>query len=126
MEINDETLDEVGSVTNFLESAKDAKIEKDDSDQEDYSMRTGYLDVIKISHRDRASSQDDGKYARFKQDEDYYNPNTGQTDRQKPMEEIEIIRKKGLSNGVIIFDRKRTVNFETGKYSHYFSELRKD
>ena len=46
--------------------------------------------------------------------------------RGNPPRDSEIIRKSGLDNGVVLFKRKRTLNFETGKYPQYFMDLRVD
>lgn len=43
-----------------------------------------------------------------------------------PPKDSEIIRKEGLSNGVVLHKGKRTLNFETGKYPQYFMDLRVD
>lgn len=119
----DDVLDNTPTMTNFLESAQKAKFEED-TNSDDYRMKTGYLDVIIINRG--GDTQNNNKYTRFKQDEDYYNPDVGAKDRMNPMEEVEIIRKQRLSNGIVMFDRKRTVNVETGKYANYFQELRKN
>jgi hypothetical protein len=60
------------------------------------------------------------------QDDDYFNKETGTNDPNKPSKEIEMLRKEGLSNGVLVVDRKRICNFETGKYPEYYLDLRKD
>lgn len=49
----------------------------------------------------------------------YYNIDT-------PEKDSEAIRKEGLSNGVVLEDRKRVANFETSPYGEYFMDLRHD
>lgn len=41
------------------------------------------------------------------------------------MKENEIIRKEGLSNGVVTYNGKRLCNFENGKSKVYYEELKK-
>jgi hypothetical protein len=84
-------------------------------------MRPGYLDVNMVTKRSKGRNMH-----RFKQDDDFYNPNIGSNDVQQPTKEMEILRKEGLSNGIVTFDNKRTVNFETGSYPEFFNALRKD
>jgi hypothetical protein len=84
-------------------------------------MRTGYLDVHVVNRR-----KDIDRKHRFKQDDEFFNVNEGSSDRNFPLKDLEILRKEGLSNGLIMFDRKRTANIESGKYSKYYTELRKD
>lgn len=66
------------------------------------------------------------KSHKMKQDDDFYNPQVGSNDINKPVKELEIIRKEGLSNGIVTYDRKRICNFETGDFPEYYEDLRKD
>ncbi len=60
------------------------------------------------------------------QDEDYFNPKGKSSDANIPGKEIEIIRQEGLSNGIVLVNKKRTANVETGEFTEMFSDLRKD
>ena len=42
-----------------------------------------------------------------------------------PAESVEQIRKQGLSNGIVLTDKKRSCNFETAKYAQIYLSLEK-
>jgi hypothetical protein len=64
--------------------------------------------------------------SRSTQDDDFFNKETGSSDPNQPLREIEMLRKDSLSNGVVIVDRKRILNVETGNFPAYYMDLRKD
>ncbi len=64
--------------------------------------------------------------AMSKQNEDYFNLSPESSDHDKELEEIEMKRKEDLSNGVVLVNRKRILNFETGSFPGYYLNLRND
>ena len=70
---------------------------------------------------------------KLRQDDEYYNPNVGvtfffiqNTDPNKPPSDSEGNRKKEISNGMLLSNKKRTINVETGKYKDIYGSLSKD
>jgi hypothetical protein len=99
----------------------------------DKEIKPGFLDVNFVDNKGKFyRNERRNKYPRFVQkfmagqDEDFYNKDSGSTDPNNPTKEIEIIRKEGVSNGIILVDKKRICNFETSKYPEYYMDLRKD
>ncbi len=52
--------------------------------------------------------------------DEYYNP-TSNSNHEKVLSQIELLRQEELSNGVVLRAGKRTGNFETGTYSDILS-----
>ncbi len=64
---------------------------------------------------------------RFSQQSDeYFNPNLTNTDLSNPGKDSEMIRQEGLSNGIVLSNKKRTANFETGEFPEMYLDLKKD
>lgn len=99
----------------------------------DNEIRPGFLD-INYTNKGRVKKNRNNRKLNFRfmqksmsgQDEDFFNKDSGATDPNYPTREIEMIRKDGVSNGIILVNKKRICNFETSKYPEYYMDLRKD
>jgi hypothetical protein len=50
------------------------------------------------------------------QSNDFVNPNPKNTNYNQPLEDSEMLRQIGLSNGSVLVNNVRTFNFETGEF----------
>ncbi len=96
-----------------------------------YVNNPGFMDSDKLINKISLNKSKRVNNFRFAQtnspiDNDYLNPDAGSTDPMKPGEHYETIRRRGVSNGVVLNNRRRTVNFEDGILSEMYLELRKD
>lgn len=125
--------DEIASIpTNFMESKTEIKKLRGNRlfgrPRRVNKVRRGYLDVNMV-YSGKLSRHPGYRFLQkslSRQDDDYYNKENGSSDPNIPSKEIEMLRKESLSNGVLIVDRKRTCNVETGKYPEYYLDLRRD
>ncbi len=114
---------------NFIEKVKVKKAEPSTNDF--YMKSPGYMDSDRLLSRSPVFGKNHLPRFRFSQtnspiDNEYLNQLSGSTDPLKPALHYEQVRKQGTSNGVLLNNKRRTVNFETGDYPEMFSELRKD
>ncbi len=94
----------------------------------DKKARKGFLDVNMI-YSGKLSRHPNFRFLQKSlsgQDDDFFNKENGSSDPSLPSKEVEMLRKESLSNGVLVVDRKRTCNVETGKYPEYYLDLRRD
>lgn len=125
--------DEIASIpTNFIESKTEIKKLRNQrlwSRSKPFNkVRRGYLDYNLI-YSGKLSRHPGYRFLQKSlsgQDDDYYNKENGSSDPNVPSKEVEMLRKESLSNGVLVVDRKRTCNVETGKYPEYYLDLRRD
>lgn len=115
--------------SNFIETKKYSQITDLREKMRNFRSRKakpGYLDMNLVF----SGNAKKHPVFRFKslsrQEDDFFNRDSHTSDPNSPLKEIEMLRKENLSNGVLIIDRKRTCNFETGKYPSYYLDLRKD
>jgi hypothetical protein len=114
---------------NFLENIK---VKKSEPNQNDYYMHTaGFMDSDNFIKRGLTSfKKNDSTRYRFSQaspiDNEFLNSGAGSNDPLVPAKHHEEIRRKDISNGVLLNRRRRTVNFETGDYPEMFLDLKKD
>lgn len=114
---------------NFIEKVKVKKPEP--KANEYYIKNPGYMDSDSLLNKSQTSKKNVSPKFRFAQTNspiafEFLNPEAGSTDPLKPAIHYEEIRKKGTSNGILLNNRRRTVNFETGQYPEMYLELRKD
>ncbi len=128
------TGDEIASIpeTNFVETKSEigrlSKRKFWSKGKMERKVRRGYLDV-NVAYSGKLSRHPNYRFLQKSlsgQDDDYYNKENGSSDPNTPSKEIEMLRKESLSNGVLVLDKKRTCNVETGKYPEYYLDLRRD
>jgi hypothetical protein len=113
---------------NFIQKIKAKKPEPNDNEY--YMKNPGYMDSDSFFKNSKLDKNSLPKF-RFSQtnspiDNEFLNPNAGSTDPMRPPIHIEEVRRKGTSNGVLLNNKRRTVNFETGIYPEMYLELKKD
>lgn len=121
----DDSLDNLG----FLQKGTLIKKEEEHLEKEnnlnEYSG-PGYIDSSYMKIGTKIINSDDFKFKENSSPEDQFeNVRYTKNDPFNPAASRELIRKNGLSNGVILNDRRRTCNFETGKYLQYYDALKR-
>lgn len=121
----DDSLDNLG----FLQKGTLIKKEEEHLEKEnnlnEYSG-PGYIDSSYMKIGTKITSSEDFKFKENSSPEDQFeNVRYTKNDPFNPAASRELIRKNGLSNGVILNDRRRTCNFETGKYLQYYDALKR-
>tara|TARA_B110000914_G_C15299184_1_gene370233 strand:- start:172 stop:699 length:528 start_codon:yes stop_codon:yes gene_type:complete len=118
----------------FLQKGTAKKIEEEDSNNNsnnDLPSRYSGAGFVNPTHQN-VSVRSQGQYTRFKQAKEYDdaqnqfdNLHYQKNERNNPAQSRELIRQKDLSNGVILVDKKRTANFETGQYLDFFYAMQR-
>lgn len=121
----DDSLDNLG----FLQKGTLIKKEEEHLEKEnnlnEYSG-PGYIDSSYMKIGTKITNSEDFKFKENSSPEDQFeNVRYTKNDPFNPAASRELIRKNGLSNGVILNDRRRTCNFETGKYLQYYDALKR-
>lgn len=121
----DDSLDNLG----FLQKGTLIKKEEEHIEKEnnlnEYSG-PGYIDSSYMKIGTKINNSEDFKFKENSSPEDQFeNVRYTKNDPFNPAASRELIRKNGLSNGVILNDRRRTCNFETGKYLQYYDALKR-
>ena len=121
----DDSLDNLG----FLQKGTSIKKEEEHIEKEnnlnEYSG-PGYIDSSYMKIGTKITNSEDFKFKENSSPEDQFeNVRYTKNDPFNPAASRELIRKNGLSNGVILNDRRRTCNFETGKYLQYYDALKR-
>lgn len=107
---DEENLEETDNVETKLLEVKETRVK-------DIYNSPGY--ILPYANIDSSQAENNKYYKQMRftaQNDDYFNPNQKSSDPMNPGKEIEMIRQEGLSNGVVIVNKKRTANFETGEY----------
>ena len=117
----------------FLQKGTAKKIEEEDSNNNsnnDLPSRYSGAGFVNPTHQ-KMYPRSQGEYTRFKQNEfgdahnQFDNLHYQKNERNNPAQSRELIRQKDLSNGVILVDKKRTANFETGQYLDFFYAMQR-
>ena len=114
---------------NFMEKVQVQKPEP--RANEYYIKNPGFMDSDRLVSRGMFLNKKMPTKFRFSQtnnpiDNEFLNVNSGSTDPFKPAPHYEEVRKKDVSNGMILSKRRRTVNIETGEFAFMYTDLRKD
>jgi len=109
----------------FIQKAAEKKVTKSSSDDDNepaYNRYkgSGYIDPI----HQKVNPMDHATYLRFKQftnaDQQFDNVHYQKSDTNNPASSRELLRQKELSNGVLLVEKKRTANFETGPFLDFY------
>jgi len=116
---------------NFIEKIKVNKAEKKDNSY--YMENPGFMDNdVYVKGGITSIKKNNPAKLRFAQisaspiDNEFLNQNAGSTDPAEPTPHYEQIRKTKLSNGIVLSNKRRTINTETGDFPEMFLDLRKD
>lgn len=112
----------------FLQKGTAIKKEENHIQKDNISEYSGpgYIDSSFMKIGTKISNSEDFKFKENNSPEDQFeNIRFAKNDPFNPAASRELIRKNGLSNGVILNDRRRTCNFETGKYLQYYDALKR-
>jgi hypothetical protein len=116
---------------NFIEKIKVQKPEKKENSY--YLENPGFMDNdAYVKGGITSLKKNNPSRFRFSQmsaspiENEFLNPNAGGTDPAEPTPHYEQIRKSKISNGVVLSQKRRTVNVETGDFPEMFLDLRKD
>ena len=121
----DDSLDNLGFLQKGTLNKKEEEHLEKENNLNEYSG-PGYIDSSYMKIGTKITNSEDFKFKENSSPEDQFENVSYTTNApSNPASSRKKKKKNGLSNGVILNDRRRTCNFETGKYLQYYDALKR-